>query len=74
MTEAVEHRPFDWKPVLYVLTGISLVLLIASFTGSGTGMFGWGFMMATMWIWFLLIVVALVLFGYFLGQQRQRQP
>lgn len=72
MSEA-EPRAFDWRPVLYTLAGVAVLLVIASFTGNGTGMFGWGFMIGMMWIWMLLIIVGLVLFGYFLGQ-RKLQP
>jgi len=65
------HR-FDWRPVVYVLAGVALILFIASFAGNGTGMFGGGFMMASMWMWFLLVIFALVLVGYFLGQENRR--
>ena len=72
---AEDHAPqreMDWRPALYVLAGFAALLLIASFTGTGTGMFGWGFMMGSMWVWMLFVIIALVFVGYFIGQQNRR--
>jgi FtsH-binding integral membrane protein len=68
--ETAPRQTSVWGPVVYGLAGVALVLLIASFAGNGTGLFGWGFMMASMWVWILLVVVALVLLGFFMGQKR----
>lgn len=75
MSEAdpVPGQGFDWRPALYLLTGISFLLLIASLAGDGTGLFGWGFMMAGMWTWILLVLASTVLVGYLLGQRRSSE-
>jgi FtsH-binding integral membrane protein len=70
-TRVPPWKTFDWRPAVYVLAGVALLVFIASLTGSGTGLFGWGFMMASMWLWVLLVIAALVLVGYFLGQRTQ---
>jgi hypothetical protein len=46
---------------LWVLAGIAALLLLASFTGTGTGMFGWGFMMGFMWLFILLPLLLIVI-------------
>lgn len=62
-------QDIDWRIPLYVLAGVAALLFLGSFTGGGHGLFGWGFMAATMWVWFLLVVAGLVLLGFFLGRQ-----
>lgn len=50
----------NWRPLAWVLLGAAIVLVLASFTGNGTGMFGWGWMMGMMWLWMLLPVLLVV--------------
>lgn len=66
-------RDIDWRIPVYVLAGAAAILFVGSFTGGGHGLFGWGFMAATMWVWFLLVIAGLVLLGFFLGRQGSRR-
>lgn len=51
---APASRSPNWRPLAWVTLGVVLVLSVASFTGNGTGMFGWGWMMGMMWVWMIL--------------------
>lgn len=40
--------------IAWTIAGVLGLLVLSSFTGYGTGLFGWGFMMGMMWLWLLL--------------------
>ena len=54
MTVNTQHRADEWRIAGWILASLAIVLLIASLSGTGTGMFGSGFMMGWMWLYMLL--------------------
>lgn len=61
------------KPALWTVLGINALLVLSSFTGNGTGMFGGGWMMGMMWIWMFVPVLIIVLLVV-LVMRLQEQP
>lgn len=62
----------NWiTPTAWSLLAASAILLLASFTGSGGGMFGWGFMAGMMWIWMVLPLLVVVGVIVWLAQRTQ---
>lgn len=60
----------DREVALWVVVGILSLLVLSSFTGVGTGLFGWGFMMGMMWLWMLLPVILIVVLVLALSNQQ----
>lgn len=67
-----QRRASDWRPLAWVLLGVTIVLVLASIFGNGTGMFGWGWMMGMMWLWMLLPLVLIGVVVYLLMESQRR--
>lgn len=59
-------------PALWFVLGAAAVLLLASLTGDGTGLFGWGWMMGLMWVWMLVPLLVAALLVALLLERRDR--
>ena len=57
-------------PVLWAVLGAAAILLLGSLTGDGTGLFGWGWMMAGMWVLMLVPLLVAVLVVALLLERR----
>ncbi len=60
--------------ISWTIAGFLGLLVLSSFTGYGTGMFGWGFMMGMMWLWMLLPVLIIVILVLAVTDQRDGDP
>lgn len=61
------HHGWAW-----VLAGVAALLLLASLTGNGTGMYGTGLFMGLMWLWMILPLLLVALLAILVLDRRAR--